>query len=148
MIYKHQYFILDTDIRKVFDENNKELKITGNSFRVLVFLCEHGPATVANISDALDRIKDYDEDHIRQYRYKINTIVGKNIIKYENKIYFIDGRTEKLENKNLPILDKNNRNTNLLQSKPYNKAMDMKNYKKIFIFSGILLILIITVFYI
>ncbi|PJA02355.1 hypothetical protein COX73_01200 [bacterium (Candidatus Gribaldobacteria) CG_4_10_14_0_2_um_filter_36_18] len=115
MIYKNKYFVLDTSLRKVFDENNKELKITGNSFRVLVFLCEHGQATITDISDALDRAKDYDEDHIRQYRYKINTLIGKNIVKYENKIYFIDGGTEKTENKDSLILDKNNRNTDLLQ---------------------------------
>lgn len=116
MIYKHKFFILDSDIRKVFDENSKELKITGNSFRILVFLCEHGPATITAISDALDRAKDYDEEHIRQYRYKINTIIGKNIVKYENKIYFIDGGTEKIKNKDSLILNKNSRNTDLLQS--------------------------------
>lgn len=146
-MYKHQYFILDTGIRKIFDENNKELKITGNSFRVLVFLCERGQATITDISDALDRAKDYDEDHIRQYRYKINTIIGKNIVKYENKVYFIDGGTEKIENKDSLILNKNNRNTDLLQPKPYNKAMSIKNYKKIFIFLGILLISAMAIYY-
>lgn len=148
MIYKHKYFILDTSLRKVFDENNKELKITGNSFLVLVFLCEHGSATVTDISDVLDRSKNYEENHIRQYRYKINTIIGKNIVKYENKIYFIDGGTKKIENKDSLILDKNNRNTDLLQPKIYNKAINMKNYKKIFIPLGILLILVIAVYYI
>jgi len=147
MIYKNKYFVLDTSLRKIFDENNKELKITGNSFRVLVFLCEHGPATVTDISDVLDRAKDYDEDHIRQYRYKINTIIGENIVKYENKIYFIDGGTEKIANKDSLILDKNNRNTDLLQPKAYNKAINMKNYKKIFISLGILLISVVAVYY-
>jgi len=147
MIYQNKYFILDTSLRKVFDENNKELKITGNSFRVLVFLCEHGPATITDISDALDRAKDYDEDHIRQYRYKINTIIGKNIVKYENKIYFIDGGTQKIENKDSLILDKNNRNTDLLQPKVYNKAINMKKYKKIFISLGVLLISVVAVYY-
>ena len=70
MIFKNKHFVLDTSLRKVFDENNKELKITGNSFRVLVFLCEHGPATITDIGDALDQARDYDENHIRQYRYK------------------------------------------------------------------------------
>lgn len=135
MIYKHKFFILDSDIRKVFDENSKELKITGNSFRVLVFLCEHGPATITAISDALDRAKDYDEEHIRQYRYKINTIIGKNIVKYENKIYFIDGETKKIENKDSLILNENSRNTDLLQSdsvklKSKNKLVEkLKNIK-------------------
>ena len=147
MIYKNKYFVLDTSLRKIFDENNKELKITGNSFQVLVFLCEHGPATVTGISDVLDRAKDYDEDHIRQYRYKINTIIGRNIVKYENKIYFIDGGTEKIESKDSLILDKNNRNTDLLQPKAYNKAINMKNYKKIFISLGILLISVVAVYY-
>lgn len=37
MIYKHQYFQLDTEIKRVFDENGKELILTGNAYRVLVF---------------------------------------------------------------------------------------------------------------
>ena len=147
MLYKHQFFILDSDVRKVFDENNKELKITGNSFRVLVFLCEHKTATVTDISDVLDRSKNYEEDHIRQYRYKINTIIGKNIVKYENKIYFIDGGTEKIANKDSLIFNKNDRNTDLLQPEVYNKAVNMKNYKKIFISLVILLISVIAIYY-
>ena len=46
MIYKHQYFILDTDSKKVFDENNKELRLTGNAYRMLVFLCENKNANL------------------------------------------------------------------------------------------------------
>jgi len=40
MIYKHQHFILDSESKKVFDENNKELRLTGNAYRMPVFLCE------------------------------------------------------------------------------------------------------------
>lgn len=98
MNFKHQYFYLDTKLRKVFDENNKELHLTGNSFRVLVFLCNNGSATVTEIGDFLDRVKDYDENHIRQYRYKINTIIGKNIVEYKNNVYSIIGDIKKVEN--------------------------------------------------
>lgn len=55
----------------------------------LFFCVRNGPSTVTNIGDDLDRVKGYNEDHIRQYRYKINTIIGHDVVKYENKMYFI-----------------------------------------------------------
>lgn len=109
MYYKHQYFYLDTKLRKVFDENNKELSLTGNAFRVLVFLCDNKSATVTEIGDFLDSEKDYDENHIRQYRYKINTIISHEVIQYKNSIYSIVGDTEKVEK-----LEKTDCNTDLL----------------------------------
>jgi len=33
MIYKHEQFILNTEDRRVFDENKKELRLTGNAYR-------------------------------------------------------------------------------------------------------------------
>ena len=75
MIHTHKHFTIDIKSRKTYDENGKELHLTGNAFRVLVFLCENGSATVTDIGDFLDGEKDYDENHIRQYRYKINTII-------------------------------------------------------------------------
>ena len=147
MYYSHKYFNLDLKVRKIFDENQKELCLTGNAYRVLVFLCENGPSTVTNIGDDLDRIKDYNEDHIRQYRYKINTIIGHDVMKYENKMYFIDGKIEKVEeiNKNNNvILDKNERNTVLLRAEEYNKSKKA-NILKIFYKSKLFWPLIIIV---
>ncbi len=118
MYYQYKYFILDSKAKKIFDENQKELRLTGNAYRVLIFLCDKGHSTVTDIGDYLDRAKNYNEDHIRQYRYKINTIIGKNIVKYENKMYFIDGKVEKVEEikkSDSLITDENNRNTDLLQ---------------------------------
>ena len=109
MIYKHQYFSLNKDKRIVFDENNKELRLTGNAFRVLVFLCEKLNANVTEIGDYLDWAKDYDENHIRQYRYKTNTVIGHDVIKYNNSIYSLVGNIEKCEK-----IEKNDRNTDLL----------------------------------
>lgn len=123
MIYKHRHFTLDDVLKKVFDENEKELCLTGNAFRVLAFLCKHESANISEIGDELDRAKDYDEDHIRQYRYKINTIIGAEIVKYENKIYRIDGTIKKIEKKSLPILSTPDRNTDLLRSFFYNNKM-------------------------
>jgi hypothetical protein len=91
MIYQHQYFQLDTNSKKVFDENNKELRLTGNAFRVLVFLCKNKNANLTEIGEHLDHAKDYDENHLRQYRYKINTIIGKDIIEYKNSVYSLVG---------------------------------------------------------
>lgn len=116
MIFKHKSFILDDKSRKIFDENRKELYLTGNAYRVLVFLCNHGSATLTEIGDELDRMKDYNEDHIRQYRYKINSIIGSEVMKYENKIYLIEGLVEKTDDDSLLRLDNKNRNTDSLQS--------------------------------
>jgi len=109
MYYKHQYFCLDTKLRNVLDENNKELSLTGNAFRVLVFLCDNKSATITEIGDFLDIEKDYDENHIRQYRYKINTIIGNDVVQYKNSIYSIVGDIEKVEK-----IENYDRNTDLL----------------------------------
>lgn len=111
MIYQHQYFILDIKRRVVFDENSKELRLTGNAYRLLAFLCEHRSATITAIGDELDRAKDYNEDHIRQYRYKVNTIIGHDVIEYKNGVYSLLGGIKKVEKISL-----NDRNTDLLQS--------------------------------
>jgi len=135
MYYSHKHFNLDLTARKVFDENGKELRLTSNAYRVLVFLCEHGPSTVTDIGDDLDRAKNYNEDHIRQYRYKINTIMGRDAVKYENKMYFIDGKVEKVEEikkNNNVILDKNERNTVLLRQEEYNKSKKTGIFKNFY----------------
>lgn len=132
MYYKHEYFILDTDKRTVTDENGKELRLTGNAYRVLVFLCANKSGTVTDIGDFLDHAKDYDENHLRQYRYKINSIIGHDVVKYQNSIYSIEGAVE--ESQNQPV---NDRNTDLLRSDaikseviPNKSAMPNKKFKK------------------
>ena len=92
MIFKHSYFKLDTASKKVFDENSKELALTGNSYRLLVFLCEKKNATLTDINDFFDPAgaKEYTENHVRQYRHKINSLIGYNIVAYKNNIYSID----------------------------------------------------------
>ncbi|MBU4030773.1 hypothetical protein KJ756_01265 [Patescibacteria group bacterium] len=112
MFYKHQYFNIDIKSKKVFDENNKELRLTGNAYRLLVFLCKNEHANIMEIGDELDRAKDYDENNIRQYKYKINTIVGHDIIEYKNGIYSLVG-----DIKTVNKLELNHRNTGLLRKK-------------------------------
>ena len=99
MIYKHPYFKLDTESKKVFDENNKELALTGNAYRLLVFLCGKNNATLTDINDYFDPAgaKDYTENHVRQYRYKINSIIGHSVVAYKNNIYSINGAISKYE---------------------------------------------------
>lgn len=93
MVFEHRYFKLDTESKKVFDENNKELALTGNAYRLLVFLCNRKNANLTDINEFFDPAgaKEYTENHIRQYRYKINSLIGRNIIAYKNNIYSIDG---------------------------------------------------------
>lgn len=109
MIYQHKHFQLDTEAKRVFDENEKELVLTGNSYRILVFLCANKNATLTQIGEFLDWAKEYTENHLRQYRYKINTIIGKNVVEYKNSVYYLVG-----DIKNADKL-KNDRNTDLLQ---------------------------------
>jgi formylglycine-generating enzyme required for sulfatase activity len=92
MIFKHRYFKLDTTSKKVFDENRKELALTGNSFRMLSYLCNKKNATLTDINDFFDPAgaKEYTENHVRQYRHKINSLIGYNIVTYKNNIYSID----------------------------------------------------------
>jgi formylglycine-generating enzyme required for sulfatase activity len=93
MFYKNNRFILNTSDRSVRDENDKQLYITGNAYIMLEFLCKHGPATVTDISDAIDYAAQLDENDVRQLRHKIKTAVGHDIILYKNHIYSIDGGT-------------------------------------------------------
>jgi hypothetical protein len=107
MIFKHKQFTLDDKIKRVFDENGRELRLTGNAYRMLEFLCEKKNANLTEIGDFFDWAKDYTENHIRQYRYKINTIIGADIVEYKNGIYSLTGNIEKTE--------KSDRITDLLQ---------------------------------
>jgi len=93
MIFKHSYFKLDAESKKVFDENNKELALTGNAYRLLAYLCNKKNATLTDINDHFDPAgaKEYTENHIRQYRYRINLLIGQNIVAYKNNVYSIDG---------------------------------------------------------
>ncbi|MCX6762881.1 MAG: SUMF1/EgtB/PvdO family nonheme iron enzyme [Candidatus Moranbacteria bacterium] len=93
MIFKHRYFKLDAASKKVFDENNKELALTGNAYRLLAYLCNKENATLTDINDFFDPAgaKEYTENHVRQYRYRINLLIGRNIVAYKNNVYSIDG---------------------------------------------------------
>lgn len=127
MIYQHQYFQLDTEAKRVFDENGKELVLTGNAYRVLVFLCEKRNANLTQIGEFLDWAKDYTENHLRQYRYKINTIISKNIIEYKNGVYSLIGYIKESDK-----LTKNDRNTDLLLTDPVkSESSSMENPKEI-----------------
>ncbi|MCX6766603.1 MAG: formylglycine-generating enzyme family protein [Candidatus Moranbacteria bacterium] len=103
MIFKHRYFKLNTASKRVFDENNKELALTGNAYRLLVFLCHKQNATLTDINDFFDPAgaKEYTENHVRQYRHKINSLIGYNVVVYKNNIYSIGGSmsTDELERK-------------------------------------------------
>lgn len=135
MIYQHQYFQLDTKSRKVFDENGKELMITANAFRLLSFLCKNKNATITEIGDHLDHAKEYTENHIRQYRHKINSIIGNNVIEYKNSIYSIVGDVNIIENLNLDAgrlskIEKDDRITDLLHPNSLIFGINMKNISK------------------
>ena len=112
MIYKHPQFTLDDEKRQVFDENGKKLRITGNTYRVLVFLCEKKNTTLTDIGSYLDWAKEYTENHIRQYRHKINTIIGADVIEYENGVYslrntdLLQGDMIELEKSNKNVMEK------------------------------------------
>ncbi|MBU3918883.1 hypothetical protein KKC63_03190 [Patescibacteria group bacterium] len=128
MVYKHQQFVLDAESKKVFDENGKELRLTGNAYRMLVFLCKNKHGNLTAIGEYLDFANDYTENHIRQYRYKINSIIGYDIVEYKNGVYSLVGE--------LRELDKIERNTDLLREdnvKSVKNIMDKINTKFIIV---------------
>ncbi|MFH1509539.1 MAG: DUF6804 family protein [Candidatus Nealsonbacteria bacterium] len=111
MVYKHKYFQLDSESKRIFDENDKELRLTGNAFRVLIFLCQKKNANITDIGIFLDWAKDYDENNMRQYRYKVNSIIGHDVVEYKNGVYYLVGEVKEIEK-----LEVGERNTDLLQS--------------------------------
>lgn len=130
MVYKHKKFSLNTETRGVYDENNKLLRITGNVYRTLVFLCANKAGTITEIGEYLDRAKEYNEDHLRQYKYKINTIIGADIVKYYNNIYSIEGQIDVVDGCNKDLLRENDL---VLNNKEYknmsNEELKIKFYK-------------------
>lgn len=138
MIYKHSKFVLDSQSKKVFDENNKELRLTGNAYRMLEFLCKNKSANLTEIGEFFDWVKEYTENHIRQYRYKINTIIGVDVVEYKNGIYSLVGEIKESE--------KLDRNTDLLQPddiKSRKSIMEKLKDFKITIIPGIAAIIIL-----
>lgn len=162
MIYIHQYFKLDTKSKKVFDENNKELVLTGNAYRLLVFLCAKNNANLTDINDYFDPAgaKNYTENHVRQYRYKINSIIGHSIVTYKNNIYSINGTLIKNETDIIlkPVIletqkiEKNSSKENLSDknthkfSHCWNKKLSNKE-KLTILFSVIFLIIFSTIIF-
>lgn len=127
MVYRHKYFQVDAKRKKVFDENGKELRLTSNNYRVLVFLCANGSGNVTDIGQFLDWAKDYNENQLRQYRYKINSIIGRDVIEYKNGIYSLIGEAKEADE-----LAENSRSTDLLhpsllESNRKEEIKDMKN---------------------
>ena len=144
MIFQHQYFQLNTESKKVFDENGKELVLTGNAYRMLVFLCEKKHANLTKIGEYLDYAKEYTENHLRQYRYKIETIIGRNVIEYKNGMYSVIGDLqESLE------MAKIERNTDLLRSEGVELEQDnQKSLKKMKFIkrAGIAVVILLLIF--
>jgi len=119
MIYKHQQFVLNTESKKVFDENGKELRLTGNAYRMLVFLCKNKHGNLTEIGEYLDFANNYTENHIRQYRYKINTIIGSDVVEYKNGVYSLVV--------NIKELKEMERNTDLLRRDSVKSEKSKKN---------------------
>ncbi|MFH1822869.1 MAG: DUF6804 family protein [Patescibacteria group bacterium] len=138
MLFKHQYFILDDKSKKVFDENKKELRLTGNAFRMLIFLCERGNANLTEIGEYFDSAKDYSENHLRQSKYKINTVIGHDIIEYRNGVYSIIGNITRQEK-----IDESPRNTSFLPDNglPLEENMNKENNVKLSFIPAIISIL-------
>lgn len=116
MVFKHRYFTLDTESRRIYDEHGKLLRITGNTYLMLEFLCKEKHGTVTDIGNTLDqmgkkRSKDetrammgYTEDDLRQLKYKINSLIGYDVVKYQNHIYSIEGELIQSEELFVPEL--------------------------------------------
>ncbi len=94
MLYRHRYFRLDVEAVTVFDENGKQLSFTNHLFRALLFLCEHDKAGIDELGDFIsggetDRL--YTHNSIRQYQYRINQVIGHDVVLYKKQEFFING---------------------------------------------------------
>ena len=126
MFYQHKNFILDSDKRKVYNRFSEEFRISGNSYRILEYLSKNVSATIVEIGDFLDWAKDYDHNNIRQYRYKINTVMAKDIIDYNNGVYSIKGDVRKVDK---PVFF--DRNTQEIQDKSLKFEGNSRNMEKV-----------------
>ena len=106
---KHKYFFLDQKSRQVRDENDKSLRLTGNAYLMLEFLCKTKHGTVTDIGDALElvtgatREMGYNENDLRQLKYKINSLIGYEVVAYQNHIYSIEGEIVQNDEEFVPV---------------------------------------------
>lgn len=118
MVYKHQYFKLDTEKKKLFDYHGEETFISGTSkvFKLLEFLCEKYPTsvTITNINDHIDPLeedREITEDYVRNMRNEVKKALHHDLVEYKNHVYSIIGNIEKFEkepeNKDLPVQGQN-----------------------------------------
>ena len=139
MVYKHQYFKLDTKKREVWDENGKELSLTGRSYDVLEFLCKNEKPTVDEVGDFLDgdsmKLPDYNV--IRQHPYKINKIIGHKVVKYDNPFFFIDGDIEELKEDQIESKE------NVIQTDDENQKTKNKKiiFKRNYLIAGMIILI-------
>jgi len=100
MFYKHRYFLLDSDAGVVFDENGKRLAFTESLVRALRHLCELGRVETDELGDLIhedETDRFYKHNTIRQYRYRINKLIGHDVVRYKDQHFFIDGEILKEE---------------------------------------------------
>src|SRR3989344_6669615 len=93
MIYRHEYFTLDSDNKKAYNRYGDEVRLTGDAFRFLEFLCQrpNNRATATEIGDHLDRFKDYTDSYFRGLKNKIQTALNAEFIDYGEGSYSING---------------------------------------------------------
>ncbi len=95
MLYRHRHFRLDTDSESVFDENGKPLAFTKHLFRALRALCEYENIDTDELGDLINGGESdhfYNHNTIRQYRYRINKLIGYDVVRYEKQRFFLDER--------------------------------------------------------
>ncbi len=100
MLYRHRHFRLDTDSESVFDENGKPLAFTKHLFRALRALCEHVNIDTDELGDLINGGESdhfYNHNTIRQYRYRINKLIGYDVVRYEKQRFFLYGGVDQGE---------------------------------------------------
>jgi hypothetical protein len=100
--YEHRYFSLHPDRKEVKDENGKLLRVTGNPYRLLELLCQRHPTsiTITDINLAFDPAgaREYTEAHVRAMKNLVHTAIGRDVIKYRNRVYSIIGALRQVPN--------------------------------------------------
>lgn len=83
MIYKHQFFSLNSNSQIVNDVSGNELRIIGDAYTLLLSLCEKKTISMEEAEDILEFEKNYHGRKIKEDVEKINHAIGEGIVSIE-----------------------------------------------------------------
>lgn len=84
MIYRHEFFSLNSGLQIAYDIHNNEIHVVGDAYTLLLALCEKSAIDMLDAKGLLGIDKNYEGRRIHENVEKINHAVGKEIVKIED----------------------------------------------------------------